>query len=110
MWLESAGLILLAFGVETARLPLRGYADRLSFKVYALDVGLLGALAGATPLAAGALRPPLRGVPRSAGRELRGATTDRHGGGRTALPAQLGGQRRKWTYCWSGEGRCCRWK
>ena len=47
VWLEGAGLILRAFGVETARLPLRGYADRRSFKVYALDVGLLGALAGA---------------------------------------------------------------
>ena len=49
VWLEGAGLILRAFGVETARLPLRGYADRRSFKVYALDVGLLGALAGAAP-------------------------------------------------------------
>ena len=49
MWLEGAGLIQRAFGVETARLPLRGYADRRSFKVYALDVGLLGALAGAAP-------------------------------------------------------------
>ena len=49
VWLEGAGLILRAFGVETARLPLRGYADRRSFKVYALDVGLLAALAGAAP-------------------------------------------------------------
>ena len=49
VWLEGAGLILRAFGVETARLPLRGYADRRSFKVYALDVGLLGALAGTAP-------------------------------------------------------------
>ncbi len=49
VWLEGAGLILRAFGVETARLPLRGYAERRSFKVYALDVGLLGALAGAAP-------------------------------------------------------------
>ena len=49
VWLEGAGLILRAFGVETDRLPLRGYADRRSFKVYALDVGLLGALAGAAP-------------------------------------------------------------
>ena len=48
-WLEGAGLILRAFGVETARLPLRGYGNRRSFKVYALDVGLLGALAGAAP-------------------------------------------------------------
>ena len=45
VWLERAGLIHRAFAVETARLPLRGHADRRSFKVYALDVGLLGALA-----------------------------------------------------------------
>ena len=49
VWLEGAGLILRAFGVETAHQPLRGFADRRSFKVYALDVGLLGALAGAAP-------------------------------------------------------------
>ena len=49
VWLEGAGLILRAFGVETARLPLHGYADRRSFKVYALDLGLLGALTGAAP-------------------------------------------------------------
>ena len=49
VWLEGAGLIMRAFAVESARLPLRGYADRRSFKVYALDLGLLGALAGAAP-------------------------------------------------------------
>ena len=49
VWLEGAGLIHRAFAVETARLPLRGYADRRSFKVYAVDVGLLGALADTAP-------------------------------------------------------------
>ena len=49
VWLEGAGLIMRAFAVESARLPLRGYADRRSFKVYALDLGLLGALVGAAP-------------------------------------------------------------
>ncbi len=49
VWLERAGLIHRAFAVETARLPLRGHADRQSFKVYALDVGLLGALANTAP-------------------------------------------------------------
>ena len=46
IWLEKTGLIHRAFGVETARLPLKGHADRRSFKVYSLDVGLLGAMAG----------------------------------------------------------------
>ena len=49
VWLERAGLIHRAFAVETARLPVRGHADRRSFKVYALDVGLLGALANTAP-------------------------------------------------------------
>jgi predicted AAA+ superfamily ATPase len=44
-WLEDAGLILRANAVETAKHPLKHYADTGSFKVYALDVGLLGAMA-----------------------------------------------------------------
>ena len=35
--------------MATARLPLGSYADRRSFKVYSLDIGLLGALAGTAP-------------------------------------------------------------
>ena len=49
IWLEKTGLIHRVFGVETARLPLKGHADRQCFKVYSLDVGLLGALAGLSP-------------------------------------------------------------
>ena len=44
-WLEDAGLILRANAVETAKYPLKHFADTGSFKVYALDVGLLGAMA-----------------------------------------------------------------
>ena len=44
-WLEDAGLILRANAVETVKQPLKHYADRGSFKVYVLDVGLLGAMA-----------------------------------------------------------------
>ena len=46
-WLEDAGLILRAQAVQTVRHPLKHYADSSCFKVYALDVGLLGALADA---------------------------------------------------------------
>ena len=46
-WLDDAGLILRAFATETSRHPLSHHADRSTFKVYALDVGLLGAMAGA---------------------------------------------------------------
>ena len=45
-WLEDAGLILRANAVSTAKHPLKHYAETSSFKVYALDVGLLGAIAG----------------------------------------------------------------
>jgi predicted AAA+ superfamily ATPase len=43
-WLEGAGLILRARRVTVPRYPLAGYEDAESFKVYLLDVGLLGAL------------------------------------------------------------------
>lgn len=44
-WLEDAGLIHRAIAVATAKHPLKHYADIGCFKVYALDVGLLGAMA-----------------------------------------------------------------
>lgn len=44
-WLQDAGLIYLAYAVETVQQPLTGFADHSIFKVYALDVGLLGAMA-----------------------------------------------------------------
>lgn len=45
LWLEDAGLMLRCFLVSTPGHPLKGHADRSHFKVYALDVGLLGAMA-----------------------------------------------------------------
>jgi predicted AAA+ superfamily ATPase len=44
-WLEDAGLIYRANAVQKSQFPLKHYADRSSFKVYVLDVGLLGAMA-----------------------------------------------------------------
>jgi predicted AAA+ superfamily ATPase len=44
-WLEDAGLIYRANAVASAKHPLKHYADTGCFKVYALDVGLLGAIA-----------------------------------------------------------------
>lgn len=43
-WLEGAGLIHRATAVGTIKQPLMHYADRGCFKVYSLDVGLLGAM------------------------------------------------------------------
>jgi uncharacterized protein len=45
-WLEDAGLIHRSFLVAAVRQPLKGYMDRDCFKVYTLDVGLLGAMSG----------------------------------------------------------------
>jgi hypothetical protein len=47
-WLEKAGLIHRVFRVGTAKRPLKAYAEENIFKMYALDIGLLGALAGIT--------------------------------------------------------------
>ena len=45
VWLEDAGLIHRATAVQKSQFPLKHYADRNCFKVYALDIGLLGAMA-----------------------------------------------------------------
>ena len=44
-WLEKAGLIHRIFRVKTAKRPLKAYAEDNIFKIYSLDVGLLGAIA-----------------------------------------------------------------
>jgi len=48
-WLVDAGLIYKSYRVPTAKCPLSGYMDRSAFKVFALDVGLLGSLARIPP-------------------------------------------------------------
>lgn len=44
-WLADAGLIYISNAVESNKHPLKHYADTGCFKVYVLDVGLLGAMA-----------------------------------------------------------------
>lgn len=44
-WLVDAGLIYKVVNISQPKLPLSGYADINAFKIYALDAGLLGALA-----------------------------------------------------------------
>jgi predicted AAA+ superfamily ATPase len=48
-WLQDAGLVRFCYAVSTSRSPLQHYRDRSCFKVYALDVGLLGAMARTPP-------------------------------------------------------------
>ena len=45
-WLQDAGLIYKVHRAKAGRLPLSAYEDFAAFKVYLLDVGLLGALSG----------------------------------------------------------------
>jgi len=45
-WLEKAGLIHRVFRITAAKRPLKAYAEENIFKMYALDIGLLGAMAG----------------------------------------------------------------
>lgn len=48
-WLVDSGLVCKVTAVDRVEQPLAGFADRSSFKIYALDVGLLGAMAGIPP-------------------------------------------------------------
>lgn len=48
-WLEQAGLIYKARRVSTPHVPLSGYCSMTAFKVFMVDVGLLGAMSGLEP-------------------------------------------------------------
>ena len=43
-WLIDGGLIHRVNNIKAPRMPLRSYEDRSAFKIYCLDVGLLGAM------------------------------------------------------------------
>ena len=48
-WLVDAGLVHKIYRCKSPEMPLKFYVEFDSFKLYLLDVGLLGALSGATP-------------------------------------------------------------
>lgn len=48
-WLQDTGLILRVNLVKAGKTPLSAYAEKSIFKIYVLDVGLLGALAKTPP-------------------------------------------------------------
>ncbi|HXF28687.1 MAG TPA: DUF4143 domain-containing protein, partial [Chlamydiales bacterium] len=48
-WLKSAGLISKANHISIPKLPLDAYSDKQAFKVFLLDVGLLGAMSKLDP-------------------------------------------------------------
>ncbi|MCK4762062.1 MAG: ATP-binding protein [Candidatus Aminicenantes bacterium] len=43
-WLVDAGLVYKSYNIKTPKLPLSGYKEDNIFKLYLLDIGLLGAL------------------------------------------------------------------
>lgn len=43
-WLVDAGLIYKSFNISTPKIPIDSYADKSTYKIYMLDVGLLGYL------------------------------------------------------------------
>jgi len=48
-WLKNAGLIHLAYNIQSPKIPLAAYADYTKFKIFLLDTGLLGAMLNLTP-------------------------------------------------------------
>lgn len=48
-WLKSAGLIIISYCVSTPKIPLDSYSDKQAFKVFLLDIGLLGAMSKLDP-------------------------------------------------------------
>lgn len=50
-WLQEAGLVSLVRQVSRPGIPLASYAKENLFKLFILDIGLLGALAGLSPMA-----------------------------------------------------------
>lgn len=45
-WLKDAGLVHLSRNVSVPKLPLAGHCDNNAFKIFLLDIGLLGAMVG----------------------------------------------------------------
>lgn len=45
-WLIDGGLIRRVNAVKAARMPLKSYEDRSAFKIFCIDIGLLGAMSG----------------------------------------------------------------
>ena len=46
IWLSNCGLVLRSHRVSAPRMPLKAYQDLQVFKLFMVDVGLLGALSG----------------------------------------------------------------
>nr|NGX32881.1 hypothetical protein [Candidatus Anoxychlamydiales bacterium] len=48
-WLKSAGLVIKANHISIPKLPLDAYSDKQAFKIFLLDIGLLGTMSKLDP-------------------------------------------------------------
>jgi len=48
-WLKNAGLIVQSHRISVPKFPLDAYADKQAFKIFLLDIGLLGAMSKLDP-------------------------------------------------------------
>lgn len=51
IWLKNAGMVIQSKSISAPRLPLEGYVKKNQFKLFVLDVGLLGAMSRLPPKA-----------------------------------------------------------
>ncbi len=89
-WLKDAGLLLKANLISTPKLPLDAYADKRAFKIFMLDVGLLGAMSKLDP------RVLLEG--HQLFQEFKGSLTENY------VATELHDQYFDHLYYWSSEG------
>lgn len=89
-WLKSAGLIIKANHLSTPKLPLEAYANKEIFKIYLLDVGLLGAM--------GKLDPKIILEGHQLFQEFKGAMTENY------VAQELHEQHLDSLYYWTSEG------
>lgn len=90
-WLNQAGMIHQVFQISTPSIPLEGYCDKNIFKVYALDVGLLGAMSD--------LPPQIILDPYQIFEEFKGAFTENY------VLQELIAAGNKSIYYWTSEGK-----
>lgn len=90
-WLVDAGMIYKAYEVSVPRVPLSGYRDQQAFKVFLLDVGLLGAMSQ--------LPPDIIIHGDKFFTEFKGAFTENY------VAQELASQHNKELYYWSSDGK-----
>lgn len=90
-WLNQAGMIHQVYQISIPSIPLDAYCDKNAFKVYGLDVGLLGAMSQ--------LPPQIVLDPTQIFEEFKGAFTENY------VLQELIAAKHKSLYYWTSDGR-----